>query len=99
MWLGDDGYDGNGGQGPPNMGVLAKFKDKERRPLTRKVSILTGILNPYSHVKGSNESAIWAKGVWNGKKSNKSWTERRKGTSAAGRLLWIAVRACVQQEQ
>ncbi|XP_073389205.1 uncharacterized protein [Physcomitrium patens] len=32
------------------MGVLAKFKDKERRPLTRKVSILTGILNPYREV-------------------------------------------------
>nr|ABI75158.1 cellulose synthase-like D8 [Physcomitrium patens] len=47
VWPGEDGYDGGGGQGPPNLGTLPEFNDKVRRPLTRKVSISTGILSPY----------------------------------------------------
>nr|ABI75151.1 cellulose synthase-like D1 [Physcomitrium patens] len=47
VWPGEDGYDGGGGNNPPNLGALPEFNDKVRRPLTRKISISTGILSPY----------------------------------------------------
>lgn len=50
VWPGEDGYDGGGGQGPPNIGALPEFNDKIRKPLTRKVSISTAILSPYRFV-------------------------------------------------
>lgn len=59
VWPGEDGYDGGGGNNPPNLGALPEFNDKVRRPLTRKISISTGILSPYRLVLNrSNELYI-----------------------------------------
>ncbi|KAG0577200.1 hypothetical protein M758_5G132500 [Ceratodon purpureus] len=45
VWPKDDGYskDGGGGMGAPP----AKFVDKSKKPLSRKISISPGILSPY----------------------------------------------------
>ena len=48
VWPKDDTYSEAGGTEMPSLGTaMPEFKDKARRPLSRKITISSGILSPY----------------------------------------------------